>query len=63
MKKEVRPVRKHTLNLFEGDYEKLQSIYPDLGAGFIIRRLVSKHISQIEAAVPKVRLDELTVDV
>lgn len=42
-------LQKHTLNLFEGDYDKLRSLYPDVGAGAIIRRLVRKYIEQVEA--------------
>jgi hypothetical protein len=41
-------LQKHTLNLFEGDYEKLQSYYPDVGAGPIIRRVVRSFLEQIE---------------
>lgn len=39
---------KHTLNLFEGDYEKLRLLYPDVGAGAIIRRIVRRFIEQVE---------------
>jgi hypothetical protein len=41
-------LQKHTLNLFPGDYEKLQDLYPDLGAAVIIRRIVKAYIEQIE---------------
>lgn len=41
-------LQKHTLNLFEGDYEKLRGYYPDVGAGAVVRRLVRKYIEQIE---------------
>src|SRR5262245_66245733 len=27
-KREDRPIQKNTLNLYEGDYEKLQNLYP-----------------------------------
>lgn len=40
---------KHTLNLFPGDYAKLQTFYPDIGAATIIRRLVRQFIERIEA--------------
>lgn len=40
---------KHTLNLFPGDYAKLQQFYPDLGAAVIVRRIVRKFVQQIEA--------------
>lgn len=39
---------KHTLNLFPGDYGKLQAFYPDVGAATIIRRLVRQFVEQIE---------------
>jgi hypothetical protein len=39
---------KHTLNLFPGDYAKLQDLYPDIGAATIIRRIVRAFITQIE---------------
>jgi hypothetical protein len=42
-------LQKHTLNLFEGDYDKLRSFYPDVGAGAVIRRIVHRYIEQIEA--------------
>lgn len=41
-------LQKHTLNLFPGDYEKLQDLYPDLGAAVIIRRIVRAYIEKIE---------------
>ncbi len=39
---------KHTMNLFSGDYAKLQQYYPDIGAATIIRRVVRKFVDQIE---------------
>jgi hypothetical protein len=36
------------MNLFRGDYAKLQDLYPDIGAATIIRRIVRKFIDQIE---------------
>lgn len=47
-KREDHPIRKHTLNLFEGDYERLQMLFPKAGAGKIIRTLVRKFIVQVE---------------
>lgn len=54
-------LHKHTLNLFEGDYEKIQSYYPDTGAATIIRRLVRRFIQQVEAGSPSFDL-EVKVD-
>ena len=42
-------LQKHTLNLFAGDYEKLQQLYPDHGAGPIIRSVIRKFLEQCEA--------------
>lgn len=42
-------LQKHTLNLYEGDYDKLRSFYPDVGAGAVIRRIVRRYIEQVEA--------------
>lgn len=37
---------KHTLFLYRGDYEKMQSLYPDQGAAVIIRQLVRDHVER-----------------
>ena len=42
-------LQKHTLNLFSGDYERVQQFYPDVGAGPVIRRVIRSFIEQIEA--------------
>ena len=42
-------LQKHTLNLFEGDYEKLRELYPDIGASAVIRRIVRRYIEQVES--------------
>lgn len=46
---EEYPITKHTLNLYAGDYAKLQSLYPTrVGAAKIIREIVRGHIRKIE---------------
>jgi hypothetical protein len=42
-------LQKVTLNLFRGDYETLQALFPDNGAGPIIRQLVRDFIARTEA--------------
>jgi hypothetical protein len=39
-------LQKHTLNLRAGDYEKMQQLLPELGAGPAIRQLVSNFIDK-----------------
>lgn len=51
---EKEPMTKHTLHLYEGDYERLRELYPELGAAIIIRRLIRKHIKEV-APVPQVQ--------
>ena len=41
-------LQKHTFHLYKGDYQKLQELYPDLGAAIIIRNLVRKYLTNIE---------------
>ena len=45
-----KPLTKHTLNLFEGQVEKLQQLHPRLGSAHVIRLLIDKHIERAEAA-------------
>jgi hypothetical protein len=48
-RREDRPIRKHTLNLYAGDYEKLQALYSSrIGAAKIIRDIIHAHIRLIE---------------
>lgn len=49
-KSEPAEMTKHTLNLYAGDYQKLQSMFPETGAAIIIRKIIRKHIERIEAA-------------
>lgn len=45
---EKEPMQKHTLNIFAGDFDRLQRMYPDIGAAAIIRRLIRKHLETTE---------------
>lgn len=47
-------LQKHTLNLWAGDYERLQVLYPDTGAGPVIRTIVRRFVEQCEATPPPV---------
>jgi len=53
---------KHTMNLFPGDYAKLQDLYPDIGAATIIRRIVRAWIEKIEQTGNKAP-SEIEVDI
>lgn len=47
-KNEEDDLQKVTLNLYNGDVDRLRQYYPDVGASPIIRRLVRAYLSQIE---------------
>lgn len=44
MRKSKDSLQKHTLQLFEGDYAKLQELHPDVGAAHVIRNLIRQYI-------------------
>lgn len=48
---ETEDLKKHTLHLYAGDFDKLASFYPDLGPSVALRRIVRKHIQQLETKV------------
>lgn len=45
----TEPLTKVTLNLFSKDYERLQAMYPQVGATVAIRALVRQHVNRVEA--------------
>lgn len=49
-RKEIEELKKHLVNLYEGDYEKLQVLHPRLGASKAIRLMVRAHIQRVEEA-------------
>lgn len=53
---EREPMQKHTLNLFEGDYERLRRMHPETGAGAVLRRLLRRYLNENE---PKPDLSKL----
>lgn len=63
-RREDREISKHTLNLYAGDYAKLQALYSTrVGAGKIIRDIVRAHIRKVEeTAAQRVELVDLVVD-
>jgi hypothetical protein len=48
MQRAERPIVKATLNLFEGQTEKLREYYPDIGASAAIRRMIDAYLEKIE---------------
>ena len=50
-RKETYPLQKVTLNLREGDFEKLRVLHGRIGAGRVVRELVMGHIRRVEELV------------
>lgn len=48
MKRSEIPVEKVTLNLFDGDAEKLRDLFPRQGASFMVRNLVRQFLRKVE---------------
>ncbi len=59
-RKEDKPLQKVTLNLVEGDFAKLQEVYPRLGAGKVIREIIHAHVRRIDETAQQVT-DSLTI--
>ena len=60
MRKSDEELQKHTLNLFKGDYARIQIYFPDLDAASVIRKIVRTFINSVEAgdaAMPKTEID------
>ncbi len=49
MPKSSDELTKHTLNLFAGDFAKLQALFPDIGAAIVIRKITRQFIQRTEA--------------
>lgn len=63
-RKSVTRITKHTLNLFEGDYQRLQELYPKLGAGRAIREVVRSYLRRLESEEePLVLVDHVDVEI
>lgn len=53
-----KPLQKHTLNLFEGELEKLQELYGVAKASETIRIIIHNHLRKCEAKAVR-RKEEL----
>ena len=56
-RKEAEPLMKVCLNLYDGDFQRLQSLHPKIGAGKVIRTLVHSYIKSVNDKAVK-RLNE-----
>lgn len=54
------PLQKHTLNLFRGEFDRLQEIYGLTGASAVIRTLIHNHLKRCEEKIAR-RMEELDI--
>lgn len=54
---EGRDLQKHTLYLFTGDYDRLNSLFPQAKSAKIIRHLVRDLIKRTEGETPDVEVN------
>ena len=55
--KEGRPLQKHTLNLFEGDWQALSDLFPKVDTSKLIRHMVRDLIDRNKGERPDVEID------
>ena len=60
-RKKVEELKKHTLNLREGDMEALAELFPRFNPSVMVRRIVSKFIDQTRN-VPEEPIETSTLD-
>ncbi len=51
-----KPLQKHTLLLFQGDFEALRALHPEVPPSEIIRTLVQNHIARVQKEAPTPQL-------
>ena len=52
-KRSNQPLHKHTLNLYDGDFQRLGDLYPAVGAAIIIREIVHTFLNKVENGADK----------
>ena len=61
-KKEIEPIVKVTLNLYERDYSRLKALHPTLGPARAIRALVRSYVGRIDNRLSPQTTDGLIVE-
>lgn len=56
------PIVKHKVGLYEGDFEKLQLLFPQRGGSAALRDLLRDFLKRVEATPSKLDID-ITVEV
>jgi hypothetical protein len=55
---ETEPLQKHTLFLYEGDFARLASFFPELGASVAVRRIVRASLKKLERGISPLTMKE-----
>ncbi len=56
LRQEGYPLQKVTLNLRDGDFDRLQNLHGKLGAGKVVRELVIAHLRRVDEALAQRQL-------
>lgn len=54
---EREDLTKHTLNLYSGDYLKIQELWPDIGAARVIRQIIRQFLEKLETTPAHIDID------
>lgn len=60
---ENRPLQRHTLWLYQGDFDKLGAYFPKVGASVALRRIVGSFLENIDAQIPEPKIDLKDIDI
>ena len=50
-------LKKHTLLLFDGDFDRLKDLHPDVTPSKVLRTLLRNHIKRVMEATPTPELE------
>jgi hypothetical protein len=63
LRKEIEPLRKITLNVYEADYARLSELHPTVGPQRAIRQLIRTYIERIDRRVALAKGETYELDI
>lgn len=60
---ETEKLEKHVLRLYEGDFVRLASYYPELGPSVAVRRIIRAQLNNLDSKVDEAPEMKETIDV
>ena len=62
-KASIIPLEKHRVSLFEGDFERLQSLFPATGGSAALRTILRNFLKRVDATAPSIDIDISNVEI